>query len=126
MRTLFFCGFLGVTACGASVVVDPGTDATPSDATTDTTVSPPDGSVADASGPPPTYPLATPDEVCDGVPGLTGAALIAAIKDPGVTKKLNDIGFEVVGNTPAEFTAFFRAEAAKWADVAKKSGTTVD
>ncbi len=37
MRTLFFCGFLGVTACGASVVVDPGTDATPSDATTDTT-----------------------------------------------------------------------------------------
>ncbi len=31
MRTLLLCGFLGVTACGASVI-DPSTDATPLDA----------------------------------------------------------------------------------------------
>lgn len=35
MRTLLLCGCLGVTACGASVVVDPATDAT-SDTTSDT------------------------------------------------------------------------------------------
>ncbi|HQY61825.1 MAG: hypothetical protein IPQ09_03155 [Myxococcales bacterium] len=71
-----------ITSSPTATDAGPANDAapTPVDATTDTTVSPPDGSVADASGPPPTYPLATPDEVCDGVPGLTGAALIAAIK----------------------------------------------
>jgi hypothetical protein len=31
-----------------------------------------------------------------------------------------------VGNTPREFAAFFRAEAEKWADVAKRSGTKLD
>jgi len=35
-------------------------------------------------------------------------------------------GADPVGSTPAEFAAFFRAEAAKWSDVAKKSGTKLD
>lgn len=30
------------------------------------------------------------------------------------------------GNSPSEFAAFYRAETAKWADVAKKSGTKLD
>lgn len=53
-------------------------------------------------------PKGLPKEVTDRlVP-----ALIAAIKDPGVTKKFNDIGFEVVGNTPAEFGKFLNEELA--------------
>jgi hypothetical protein len=31
-----------------------------------------------------------------------------------------------VGNSPSEFAAFFKVEAAKWADVAKRSGTKLD
>ena len=49
-------------------------------------------------------------------------ALIAAIKDPGVTKKLNDIGFEVVGNTPAEFGKFLNEELARWKGVVESGG----
>ena len=51
---------------------------------------------------------------------------VAAVKSPDVVQRIRAEGAEPSGNTPAEFNAFFRAEAAKWADVAKKSGTTVD
>lgn len=51
---------------------------------------------------------------------------VAAVKAPEVVQRIRAEGAEPSGNTPAEFTAFFKAEAAKWADVAKKSGTTVD
>lgn len=51
---------------------------------------------------------------------------VAAVKAPEVVQRIRAEGAEPSGNTPAEFNAFFRAEAAKWADVAKKSGTTVD
>jgi tripartite-type tricarboxylate transporter receptor subunit TctC len=30
------------------------------------------------------------------------------------------------GSSPAEFAAFFRSEAEKWAEVAKRSGTRLD
>lgn len=68
------------------------------------------------------------------VPSKTPAAVqdklykewVAAVKSPEVVQRIRAEGAEPSGNTPAEFSAFFRAEAAKWADVAKKSGTTVD
>ena len=49
-------------------------------------------------------------------------ALIAAIKDAGVAKKFNDMGFEVVGNTPAEFGKFLNEELARWKGVVDAGG----
>src|SRR5688500_17930426 len=37
-------------------------------------------------------------------------ALVAAIKHPDVVKRFNELGFEVVGNSPAEFNRFLRSE----------------
>lgn len=51
---------------------------------------------------------------------------IVAVKSPEVVKRIRAEGAEPSGNTPAEFSAFYKAEAAKWADVAKQSGTKVD
>lgn len=51
---------------------------------------------------------------------------VAAVKSPEVSKRIVAQGAEPSGNTPAEFSAFFKSEAAKWADVAKQSGTKVD
>jgi tripartite-type tricarboxylate transporter receptor subunit TctC len=51
---------------------------------------------------------------------------VAAVKSPEVSKRIRAEGAEPSGNTPAEFSAFFRSELSKWADVAKQSGTTVD
>ena len=49
-------------------------------------------------------------------------ALIAAIKHPDTVKKFNDIGFEVVGNTPEEFNRFLNDELARWKQVVDAGG----
>jgi len=50
------------------------------------------------------------------------SALITALKDPDVTKKFNDIGFEVVANSPAEFNALLTSELARWKQVVDAGG----
>jgi tripartite-type tricarboxylate transporter receptor subunit TctC len=50
------------------------------------------------------------------------AALVTALKDPEVTKKFNDIGFEVVASSPAEFNAFLGDELARWKQVVDAGG----
>lgn len=42
------------------------------------------------------------------------AALVAALNDPAVKPKLLELGFEIVANTPEQFTAFQAAEFARW------------
>jgi tripartite-type tricarboxylate transporter receptor subunit TctC len=51
---------------------------------------------------------------------------VLALKSPEVIQRIRAEGAEPSGNTPAEFNAFYRSEAAKWAEVAQKSGTKVD
>ena len=41
-------------------------------------------------------------------------AIGATIRDPQVTPKLLELGFEVVLNTPEQFAAFQAAEFARW------------
>jgi len=50
------------------------------------------------------------------------SALVAALKDPEVTKKFNDIGFEVVASSPAEFNTLLTAELARWKQVVDAGG----
>ena len=42
------------------------------------------------------------------------AALVAALNDPQVKARLLDLGFEIVANTPEQFTAFQAAEFERW------------
>ena len=53
------------------------------------------------------------------------ASLAKVLKDPAVVKKIADQGGDVVIDTPAEFEAFIKAEAAKWGKVVKESGAEV-
>ncbi|MCJ8142534.1 tripartite tricarboxylate transporter substrate binding protein [Ancylobacter sp. A5.8] len=43
----------------------------------------------------------------------------AALNDPAITAKFNEIGFEVVANSPEDFTKFQAAEEARWRAVVK-------
>ena len=82
-----------------------------------------------------------------GVPGFDGRAWAGAIVPAGVPKnivarlnaeinkalaapvvkeKLPEFGLEIAGGTPEQFTAHIAKEAAKWADVVKRSGAKVD
>jgi tripartite-type tricarboxylate transporter receptor subunit TctC len=63
-------------------------------------------------------PKGLPREVSDKLV----AAVLQAIRDPNVVKKLGDIGFEVVGNNPAEFGKFLNDELARWKGVVDAGG----
>jgi tripartite-type tricarboxylate transporter receptor subunit TctC len=54
------------------------------------------------------------------------AALVAGLNDPAVKTKLLDLGFEIVANTPEQFTAFQAAEFARWKKVIEMGKITAD
>jgi len=54
------------------------------------------------------------------------AGLLAGLNDPAVKTKLLDLGFEIVGNTPEQFTAFQAAEFARWKKVIELGKITAD
>lgn len=54
------------------------------------------------------------------------AAIVAALNDPAVKPRLLEIGFEIVGNTPEQFTAFQAAEFARWKKVIEVGKITAD
>jgi tripartite-type tricarboxylate transporter receptor subunit TctC len=47
---------------------------------------------------------------------------VAAVRSPDVVKRLLTDGSEVVGSTPAQFTALIRAEIPKWRKVIERAG----
>jgi tripartite-type tricarboxylate transporter receptor subunit TctC len=49
-------------------------------------------------------------------------ALASALRDPEVTRRFNDIGFEVVANSSAEFGAFLAGELTRWKSVVDAGG----
>ncbi len=53
-------------------------------------------------------------------------ALVAGLNDPQVKPKLLEVGFEIVGNTPEQFTAFQAAEFARWKQVIETGKITAD
>jgi tripartite-type tricarboxylate transporter receptor subunit TctC len=53
-------------------------------------------------------------------------ALVAALNDPQVKAKLLELGFEIVANTPEQFTAFQATEFARWKKVIEVGKITAD
>ena len=53
-------------------------------------------------------------------------ALVEGLNDPAVKPKLLELGFEIVGNTPEQFTAFQAAEFARWKKVIEVGKITAD
>jgi tripartite-type tricarboxylate transporter receptor subunit TctC len=67
-------------------------------------------------------PAGTPRAVVDKI-----AREVATIyADPGVAERLEKAGITVATSTPAEFDAFFRAEAKRWTDVFRESGIKLE
>lgn len=63
-------------------------------------------------------PARTPKPIIDRLHG----AIVKAIALPDVTKRINDLGTAVIGNTPAEFSAQIARESERWAAVVKQAG----
>jgi tripartite-type tricarboxylate transporter receptor subunit TctC len=67
-------------------------------------------------------PAGTPAEIV----GRINAEAVKAMRAPDTRESLGRQGFEVIGSAPGEFSAWIRAEQAKWSRVIKASGATVD
>ena len=67
-------------------------------------------------------PAATPNAIVTRLHAETVKALAA----PDIKARLADMGAEGVGNTPAQFSAFVKAEIKKWAQVVRDAGLRVE
>jgi tripartite-type tricarboxylate transporter receptor subunit TctC len=54
------------------------------------------------------------------------AAMVAVLNDPQVKQTLSDQGFEVVANTPEQFTQFLTQELARWKQVIETGRITME
>ena len=62
-------------------------------------------------------PKGTPKPIVDKL----NHAIVAALNDPEIKHKLNEIGAEPTPMTPAEFKAFISSEVARWRDIITKA-----
>jgi tripartite-type tricarboxylate transporter receptor subunit TctC len=53
-------------------------------------------------------------------------ATVASLNDAAVRKQLADLGVDIVGSSPDEFTAYIKAEIPKWTAIVKASGATLE
>ena len=67
-------------------------------------------------------PAGTPKEAIDKI----NAAGLAALADPEVKAKLQDLSATIVGSTPDELAQHVQAELTKWAPIVKASGAQID
>ncbi len=61
--------------------------------------------------------VAAPKGLPADVKGKLHAAVVKALADPQIKKQFEEIGIEVVANTPAQAAAFQQAEFARWKNV---------
>ena len=67
-------------------------------------------------------PKGTPQAIIDRL----HRAVMDALATNEVKSHMDTAGIEIVGSTPTEFGAFFRAEKERWAKVVKETGAKVD
>ena len=65
-------------------------------------------------------------EMMDDIKAKLHDALVAGLNDAQVKSKLLELGFEIVGNTPEQFTAFQASEFARWKQVIEVGKITAD
>ena len=67
-------------------------------------------------------PKGTPAAIVDRI----NRDVVAVLATPEVKGYMANSGIEIVGSTPAEFAAFFRAEREQWARVVRETGAKAD
>src|SRR6185436_1998693 len=67
-------------------------------------------------------PAATPKDVIETLHRAT----VAALNDPVTRKALGDLGVDIAGSSPAEFSTYIKAEIPKWRAVVQAAGARLD
>jgi tripartite-type tricarboxylate transporter receptor subunit TctC len=66
-------------------------------------------------------PAGTPQSIIDKLHDET----VKVLNEPDVRARLNQLGLDIIANTPAEFAAAMRSEIPQWAKVIKGAGIRV-
>ena len=67
-------------------------------------------------------PAHTPKDIIVALHG----ALAASLDDPDVKKSLGDLGVDIMGGSPEDFSAYIKSEIPKWTAIVKASGARLD
>jgi tripartite-type tricarboxylate transporter receptor subunit TctC len=70
--------------------------------------------------------VAAPKGLPKEVKAKLHAAIVSALNEPDIKTKLQEQGFEIVGNTPEQFEKFQAAELARWKSVIEIGKIVVD
>jgi tripartite-type tricarboxylate transporter receptor subunit TctC len=70
--------------------------------------------------------IAAPARTPEPILKMLQAEIAQALEQPDTKKRLSELAFIAVGDTPEQFAAFIKAENAKWAKAVKESGAKVD
>jgi len=70
--------------------------------------------------------LLLPSHTPTGIVTRWHSETVNVLREPAVKERFRALGVEPVGNTPAEFAAFLKAETAKWARAVKKAGINLN
>jgi tripartite-type tricarboxylate transporter receptor subunit TctC len=72
------------------------------------------------------YGLVGPARLPKSIVDKLNAAMVEALNEPPIRDKLALQGLEPTPSSPEEFSAFLRAELAKWAKVVRDTGSQPD
>ena len=67
-------------------------------------------------------PAGTPAEIV----AVLHRATVTALADPETRKALGDLGVDIVGSSPQEFSAYIKAEIPKWSAIMKAAGAKLE
>jgi len=70
--------------------------------------------------------IAAPARTPEPILKTLQSAIAKALEEPEMQRRMSELAFIPVGDTPAEFTAFIKAENERWAKAVKDSGAKVD
>jgi tripartite-type tricarboxylate transporter receptor subunit TctC len=68
------------------------------------------------------YGILAPAKTADGIVRKLNAEIVRVLRQPDAHSQLEGQGFEVLGTTPEQYTAFARSDMAKWARELKAAG----
>jgi tripartite-type tricarboxylate transporter receptor subunit TctC len=72
------------------------------------------------------YAIWAPAKTPESLVTRLNADIVKIVNLPDVRGRIQELGGEPVGNTPAEFDAFQKADMARWAQVVKESGAKAE
>jgi tripartite-type tricarboxylate transporter receptor subunit TctC len=70
--------------------------------------------------------VAAPKGLPSDVKAKLHSAIVSALNDPQVKPKLLELGFEIVANTPEQFSAYQASEFARWKNLIQSRNIKAD